>query len=84
MDLDPGTRSQLFKTARLWLLAVVCASVGAAAVWRTNDVTIGVLAFLTALGVLGLPLWGYERSRRARKEAASKRPRSKGTTGRYR
>jgi Flp pilus assembly protein TadB len=68
MALDPDTRGQLQKTARLWVLSLVCASVGAYAVWRSNDLVVGVLAFLVALGVFGLPLWAYERARSRRDE----------------
>ena len=68
MALDPDVRAQAFQSGRLWLLALVCASVGAFVVWRTDDVGVGILAFLTALGVFGLPLWAYERSRRRREE----------------
>lgn len=68
MALDPNIRSQLIKTARLWAFAVVCASVGAAAVWWTDELNIGILAFLAAFVAFGVPLWAYERSRRAREE----------------
>ena len=54
---------QLVKTARLWLLSLVCASVGATTIWATNSLAIGVLAFLASLVVLGPILWVYERRR---------------------
>ncbi len=46
-------RKQLLKSARLWVLSLICASVGAATVWATGSVATGVLAFLGALVVLG-------------------------------
>lgn len=84
MALDPDIRSQLFKTVRLWALALVCASVGAAVVWRTNDVNVGILAFVTALAVFGVPLWAYERSRRAREQRDSRRTQKGRANGRRR
>lgn len=73
VTVDPDTRAQLWKSVRLWALAVVCASAGAGVVWRTDNLTVGVLAFLTAVGVLGVPLWAYERSRRTRDDLRSQR-----------
>jgi hypothetical protein len=58
---DPELRKQLLKSGRLWLLSLVCASVGAYTVWSTGSVGSGVLAFLAALVVLGPILWLYER-----------------------
>lgn len=62
----PGTnvRSDLLKTARLWGLAVICASVGAYVVSRTNALLPGVSAFLIALAICGPLLYLYERRRR--------------------
>jgi hypothetical protein len=58
---DPELRKQLLKSARLWLLSLICASAGAATVWATGSVGSGVLAFLGSLVVLGPILWLYER-----------------------
>jgi hypothetical protein len=76
MALEPATRAQLFKTLRLWLLALICAGVGAYVVGRSNDVGTGIGAFLIAFVVFGLPLWAYERSltRRTEKPPAPPRP----------
>jgi hypothetical protein len=60
---DPELRKQLLKSARLWLLSLICASVGAATVWATGSIGSGVLAFVGALVVLGPILWLYERRR---------------------
>jgi 4-amino-4-deoxy-L-arabinose transferase-like glycosyltransferase len=64
MTPEPGTRSDLAKQARLWLLSLICASVGAFVVWRTDALLPGVGAFLITLAVLGPALWAYERRRR--------------------
>ena len=64
MAMDPHTRSELARQARLWLLSLVCATIGAATVWRTNSLGTGVLAFLVAVAVLGGALWAYEKRRR--------------------
>ena len=58
-----GRRSTAFY-ARLWLLALPCAAAGSSVVWRTDDVVLGVVAFLVALAVLGPFLWVYERRRK--------------------
>ena len=62
----PGTnvRADIAKTARLWALSLVCASVGAYVVWRTDSLMPGISAFFIALSVLGLALYAYERRRR--------------------
>ena len=60
---DPELRRQLAQQARLWLLALVCATVGAVVVARTDRLAPGVLAFLAALVVLGPLLWLYEKRR---------------------
>lgn len=60
-ESNPHLRRQLLKSVRLWLLSLICASVGAATVWATNSIGPGVLAFLGALVVLGPILWLYER-----------------------
>jgi hypothetical protein len=60
----PNIRSDLAKTARLWGLSLICASVGAYAVWRTDALLPGLIAFLITLAVLGPLLWLYERRKR--------------------
>lgn len=75
MALDPVMRRQLFKSVRLWLLAVVCAGVGAYRVWATNEVEPGVVAFLAAFVVFGIPLWIYERARNRREAAKQSKSR---------
>ena len=64
MTPEPSTRADLAKQARLWLLSLICASVGAFVVWRTGALVPGVGAFLITLAVLGPVLWAYERRRR--------------------
>ena len=60
-----GVRRDLAKQGRLWALSLlVCASVGAFVVWRTDELLPGIGAFLTALVVLGSGLYAYERRRR--------------------
>ena len=61
MPLDPDNRRQFAKTGRLWLLALVCATVGSVTVWRTDNLGAGVLAFLATLALLGTAS-GSERS----------------------
>jgi hypothetical protein len=60
---DPELRKKLLKSVRLWVLSLICASVGAATVWATGSVGPGVLAFLGSLLVLGPILWLYEKRR---------------------
>ncbi|MGI3786321.1 MAG: hypothetical protein ACRYG2_36720 [Janthinobacterium lividum] len=74
VELDPKRRAELGQYARLWLLALPCAAVGAYVVSRTNDLFLAILAFLVALAVLGPFLWLYER-RRKRRARSSRRPR---------
>lgn len=62
--LEPRTRADLSKQARLWLLSLVCATVGASVVWRTDALLPGIGAFLITLAVLGSILYAYERRRR--------------------
>ncbi len=69
VELDPKRRTELGQYARLWLLAVPCAAAGAYVVSRTDDLFLGVLAFLVTLAVLGPVLWVYERRRRRRDQA---------------
>lgn len=66
VELDPKRRAELGQTARLWLLGLPCAASGSYVVWRTNEVGLGIVAFLIALAVLGPFLWVYERRRRRR------------------
>ena len=61
---DEGVRRDLAKQGRLWALSLVCASVGAFVVWRTDELLPGIGAFLIALVVLGSGLFAYERRRR--------------------
>lgn len=63
---QPGTniRADLAKTARLWGLSLVCASVGAYVVWRTDSLLPGISAFLITLLVLGSALYVFERRKR--------------------
>ncbi len=58
---EPEVRKQLLKSARLWTLSLICASVGAATVWATGSVGSGVLAFLSSLLILGPILWFYQK-----------------------
>jgi hypothetical protein len=53
----------LAKQARLWTLSLVCATVGAVTVWRTDQLLPGIGAFLLTLVVLGSILYAYERRR---------------------
>ena len=66
-ELDPKRRAELGQTARLYLLALPCAAAGSYVVWRTDDLRLGIAAFLVALAVLGPLLWLYERRRRRRR-----------------
>lgn len=75
VELDPKRRAELGQYARLWLLALPCAAAGAYVVSRTDDLFLGILAFLVALAVLGPVLWFYERRRKRRGQAPpSRRP----------
>jgi hypothetical protein len=58
-----GVRRDLAKQARLWTLSLVCATVGAVTVWRTDQLLPGIGAFLLTLVVLGSILYAYERRR---------------------
>ena len=78
MELDPGRRRELAQQGRLWLLSLVCASVGAYVVWRTDSVYVGIVAFLVTFAVLGPFLWWYERrARRASGPGATGSPRKR-------
>lgn len=61
---DPKLRKELLKFARLWVLSAICALVGAIVISMTNSISIGVLAFVGALVVLGPILMIFERRRR--------------------
>jgi len=61
---DDGIRRDLAKQGRLWGLSLVCATVGAVTVWRTDELLPGIGAFLITLVVLGSLLYAYERRRR--------------------
>ena len=61
---DDRIRRDLAKQGRLWGLSLVCATVGAVTVWRTDELLPGIGAFLIALVVLGSILYAYERRRR--------------------
>ncbi|MDN5762109.1 MAG: hypothetical protein L0H41_07325 [Microlunatus sp.] len=58
---DP--RRDIAKQVRLWVLSLICATVGAVVVWRTDALLPGVSAFLLSLAVFGSALWIYERRR---------------------
>jgi hypothetical protein len=60
---DDGIRRDLAKQGRLWGLSLVCATVGAVTVWRTDELLPGIGAFLITLVVLGSLLYAYERRR---------------------
>lgn len=62
---DSDLLARVGKEARLWGLAVVCATIGALAVWRWG-LPVGVAAFLLSLVVLGIPLYQYEKRRGSR------------------
>lgn len=68
MPVEPDARDQLARQGRLWLLSLICATVGAATVWRTDNLLSGIGAFLVALAVFGIPLWTYERYRKRRRQ----------------
>ena len=57
MPANDDTRRELAKQARLWLLSLICATAGALTIWRTNQLTTGILVFLATLTVLGSLLW---------------------------
>ena len=61
---DDRIRRDLAKQGRLWGLSLVCATVGAVTVWRTDELLPGIGAFLITLVVLGSILYAYERRRR--------------------
>lgn len=75
---DPQLRRQVAQQARLWLLALVCATVGAGVVARTDRLAPGIGAFLLALVVFGPLLWLYEKRHRGPASTTPEpRPRSK-------
>ena len=75
---DPQLRRQIAQQARLWLLALVCAAVGAAVVSQTDRLAPGIGAFLLTLAVSGPLLWLWEKRHRAPASTTPEpRPRSK-------
>jgi hypothetical protein len=60
-ERDPELRKKLLKSVRLWVLSLICASVGSVTIWATDSIGLGVLAFLGSLVVLGAMLWLYEK-----------------------
>ena len=60
-ERDPNLRKKLLKSVRLWMLSLICASVGSVTIWATGSIGPGVLAFLGSLIVLGPILGLYER-----------------------
>ena len=72
MPANDDTRRELAKQARLWLLSLICATAGALTIWRTNQLTTGILVFLATLTVLGSLLWAYEKSNN--KQPPQRRP----------
>lgn len=61
---DPKRRAEIAKEARLYLLALVCASGGALAVYLTNRLVVGIFVFAVCLLVFGPLLRSYEKRRR--------------------
>lgn len=61
-------RSKLTKEVRLWILAAVCAAIGAAAVSISDSLPIGVVALLASLLILGPILYWYEKRRQHEQE----------------
>ena len=68
MPAEPDARDQLARQGRLWVLSLICATVGAVTVWRTDSLLPGIGAFLLALAVFGIPLWVYERYRTRKRQ----------------
>ena len=64
MTEDPELRAKLAKEGRLWLLSLACAAPGAAAIWLTGSLAIGVAVFLGCLLIFGGLLLVYEKRRR--------------------
>lgn len=64
MGEDQRTRRALAKEARLYLLALVCATGGSLAVYRSDRLTVGILVFLCCLLVFGPLLYAYEKRHR--------------------
>ena len=60
-ERDPELSKKLLKSVRLWVLSLICASVGSVTIWATDAIGLGVLAFLGSLVVLGPILWLYEK-----------------------
>ena len=64
MAEDPSTRRALAKEGRLYLLALVCATGGALAVFLTDRFLIGLFVFLVCVLVFGPLLHAYEKRHR--------------------
>lgn len=62
---DPSNRRALAKEGRLYLLALVCATGGALAVYLTDRFLIGVSVFLVCVLVFGTLLHTYEKRHRS-------------------
>ena len=56
------------KTARLWVLSLICASAGAYTIYRTTSLPLGIGVFALVLIVLGSLLFGYERVHAKRRQ----------------
>jgi hypothetical protein len=61
---DPGRGREIAKEARLYLLALLCASGGALTVYLTNRFVSGVFVFLLCVLVLGGLLYQFEKRHR--------------------
>lgn len=72
---DRDLRTAFAREARLYGLGLVCATPAALAVWRTGSLWVGVLVFLTVLGVAGSGLLLLERRLRTRRLAESEQRR---------
>lgn len=63
MAEDPSTRRALAKEGRLYLLALVCATAGALAVYLSDRFLVGLFVFLVAVLIFGPLLHAYEKRR---------------------
>ncbi len=54
-------KAQVAKTARLWVLSLICACAGAYTIYRTNSLPLGIGVFALVLIVLGSLLFVYEK-----------------------
>jgi len=62
---DPKTRRKIAKEARLYLLALVCATGGALAVHLSGRLTTGIFVFAVCLLLFGPILYSYEKRHRS-------------------